>query len=93
MKNIWINGYLFLILRIINNLKEDYMEIPSKIKEVMNEYGMNNAELVGDSMYLLSSKSNTKGVIPTGLPLIVDYHLGSIRILSDDEALELISKL
>lgn len=93
MKNIWINGYLFLILRIINNLIEDYMEIPSKIKEVMNEYGMNNAELVGDSMYLLSSKSNTKGVIPTGLPLIVDYHLGSIRILSDDEALELISKL
>lgn len=69
------------------------MEIPSKIKEVMNEYGMNNAEFVGDSMYLLSSKSNTKGVIPTGLPLIVDYHLGSIRILSDDEALELISKL
>lgn len=69
------------------------MEIPSKIKEVMNEYGMNNAELVGDSMYLLSSKSNKKGVIPTGLPLIVDYHLGSIRILSDDEALELISKL
>lgn len=93
MKNIWINGYLFLILRIINNLIEDYMEIPSKIKEVMNEYGMNNAELVGDSMYLLSSKSNTKGVIPTGLPLIVDYHLGSIRILSDDEALGLISKL
>lgn len=93
MKNIWINGYLFLILRIINNLIEDYMEIPAKIKEVMNEYGMNNAELVGDSMYLLSSKSNTKGVIPTGLPLIVDYHLGSIRILSDDEALELISKL
>lgn len=93
MKNIWINGYLLLILRIINNLIEDYMEIPSKIKEVMNEYGMNNAELVGDSMYLLSSKSNTKGVIPTGLPLIVDYHLGSIRILSDDEALELISKL
>lgn len=93
MKNIWINGYLFLILRIINNLIEDYMEIPSKIKEVMNEYGMNNAELLGDSMYLLSSKSNTKGVIPTGLPLIVDYHLGSIRILSDDEALELISKL
>lgn len=69
------------------------MEIPSKIKEVMNEYGMNNAELLGDSMYLLSSKSNKKGVIPTGLPLIVDYHLGSIRILSDDEALELISKL
>lgn len=93
MKNIWINGYLLLILRIINNLIEDYMEIPSKIKEVMNEYGMNNAELVGDSMYLLSSKSNTKGVIPTGLPLIVDYHLGSIRILSDDEALKLISKL
>lgn len=93
MKNIWINGYLFLFLRIINNLIEDYMEIPAKIKEVMNEYGMNNAELVGDSMYLLSSKSNTKGVIPTGLPLIVDYHLGSIRILSDDEALELISKL
>lgn len=93
MKNIWINGYLFLFLRIINNLIEDHMEIPAKIKEVMNEYGMNNAELVGDSMYLLSSKSNTKGVIPTGLPLIVDYHLGSIRILSDDEALELISKL
>ena len=69
------------------------MEIPSKIKEVMNEYGMNNAELVGDNMYLLSPKSNTKGVMPTGLPLIVDYHLGNVRILSDDEALELISKL
>lgn len=69
------------------------MEIPSKIKEVMNEYGMNNAELVGDNMYLLSSKSNTNGVIPTGLPLIIDFHLGNIRVLSDDEALELISKL
>ena len=69
------------------------MEIPSKIKEVMNEYGMNNAELVGDNIYLLSSKSNTNGVILTGLPLIVDFHLGNIRVLSDDEALELISKL
>lgn len=69
------------------------MEIPSKIKEVMNEYGMNNAELVGDNIYLLSSKSNTNGVISTGLPLIIDFHLGNIRVLSDDEALELISKL
>lgn len=69
------------------------MEIPSKIKEVMNKYGMNNAEIVGDNMYLLSIKSKTKGVMSTGLPLIVDYHLGNLRILSDDEALELISKL
>lgn len=69
------------------------MEIPSKVKETMNKYGMNNAEIVGDNMYLLSIKSKTKSVMPTGLPLIVDYHLGNLRILSDDEALELISKL
>jgi hypothetical protein len=69
------------------------MEIPSKVKETMNKYGMNNAEIVGDNMYLLSIKSKTKGVMPTGLPLIVDYHLGNLRILSEDEALELISKL
>ncbi len=69
------------------------MEIPSKVKETMNKYGMNNAEIVGDNMYLLSIKSKTKGVMPTGLPLIVDYHLGNVRVLSDDEALKLISKL
>lgn len=69
------------------------MEIPEKVKELMDRYGMNDADLVGDNMYLLSIKSKTKGVMPTGLPLIVDYHLGNLRILSDDEALELISKL
>mgnify|MGYP007115185832 FL=1 len=69
------------------------MEIPEKVKELMNRYGMNDADLVGDNMYLLSIKSDRNQAVPTGLPLIVDYHLGNLRILSDDEALELISKL
>ena len=69
------------------------MEIPAKIKEVMSIYGMNDADLVGDNMYLLSVKSTTKEVVPTGLPLIVDYHMGNARVLSDDEALKLMSKL
>lgn len=69
------------------------MEIPEKVKELMARYGMNDADLVGDNMYLLSIKSDRNQAVPTGLPLIVDYHLGNLRILSDDEALELISKL
>lgn len=69
------------------------MEIPEKVKELMDRYGMNDADLVGDNMYLLSIKSDRNQAVPTGLPLIVDYHLGNLRILSDDEALELISKL
>lgn len=69
------------------------MEIPAKIKEIMKRYGMDDADLVGDSMYLLSIKSSTKDVVPTGLPLIVDYHMGNARVLSEDEALELMGKL
>lgn len=69
------------------------MEIPEKVKELMDRYGMNDADLVGDNMYLLSIKSDRNQAVPTGLPLIVDYHLGNVRVLSDDEALKLISKL
>lgn len=69
------------------------MKIPAKIKEIMARYGMNDAALVGDGMYLLSIKSSAKEVAPTGLPLIVDYHMGNVRVLSDDKALELMGKL
>lgn len=69
------------------------MEIPNKIKEIMKIYGMDNAELVGDSMYLLSLKTDSDNILPTGLPLIVDYHMGNARILPAAEALKVISKL
>ena len=35
------------------------MEIPEKVKELMDRYGMNDADLVGDNMYLLSIKSDS----------------------------------
>ena len=69
------------------------MEIPNKIKEIMKIYGMDDAELVGDSMYFLSLKTDSDNILPTGLPLIVDYHMGNARILSADEALKVVSKL
>lgn len=69
------------------------MEIPDKVKEIMKRYGMNDAELVGDGLYLLSLKSDSDDILPTGLPLVVDYHMGNARILSDSEALKVISKL
>lgn len=69
------------------------MEIPDKVKEIMKRYGMNDAELVGDGLYLLSLKSDSNDILPTGLPLVVDYHMGNARILSDSEALNVISKL
>ena len=69
------------------------MEIPNKIKEIMKIYGMDDAELVGDSMYLLSLKTDSDNILPTGLPLIVDYHMGNVRILPAAEALNVISKL
>lgn len=69
------------------------MKIPDKVKEIMERYGMNDAELVGDGLYLLSLKSDSDNILPTGLPLIVDYHMGNARILSDSEALRVISKL
>lgn len=69
------------------------MEIPNKIKEIMKIYGMDDAELVGDSMYLLSLKTDSDNILPTGLPLIVDYHMGNARILPAAEALKVISKL
>lgn len=69
------------------------MEIPDKVKEIMKRYGMNDAELVGDGLYLLSLKSDSDDILPTGLPLVVDYHMGNARILSDSEALKVIGKL
>lgn len=69
------------------------MEIPNKIKEIMKIYGMDDAELVGDSMYLLSLKTDSDNILPTGLPLIVDYHMGNARILPAAEALKVVSKL
>lgn len=69
------------------------MKIPSRIKEIMKIYGMDDAELVGDSMYLLSLKTDSDNILPTGLPLIVDYHMGNARILPAAEALKVISKL
>lgn len=69
------------------------MEIPNKIKEIMKIYGMDDAELVGDSMYLLSLKTDSDNILPTGLPLIVDYHMGNAWILPAAEALKVISKL
>ena len=69
------------------------MKIPSRIKEIMKIYGMNDAELVGDGLYLLSLKLDSDNILPTGLPLIVDYHMGNARILPNDEALKVISKL
>ena len=69
------------------------MEIPNKIKEIMKIYDMDDAELVGDSMYLLSLKTDSDNILPTGLPLIVDYHMGNARILPNDEELKVISKL
>lgn len=69
------------------------MEIPNKLKEIMKIYGMDDAELVGDSMYLLSLKTDSDNILPTGLPLIVDYHMGNARILPAAEALKVISKL
>ena len=69
------------------------MEIPNKLKEIMKIYGMDNAELVGDSMYFLSLKTDSDNILPTGLPLIVDYHMGNVRILPAAEALNVISKL
>ena len=69
------------------------MEIPDKIKEIMKIYGMDDAELVGDSMYLLFIKTDSDNILPTGLPLIVDYHMGNARILPAAEALKVVSKL
>ena len=69
------------------------MEIPNKIKKIMKIYGMDDAELVGDSMYLLSLKTDSDNILPTGLPLIVDYHMGNARILPTTEALKVVSKL
>ena len=69
------------------------MEIPNKIKEIMKIYGMDDAELVGDSMYLLSLKTDSDNILPTGLPLIVDYHMRNARTLPAAEALKVISKL
>lgn len=69
------------------------MEIPNKIKKIMKIYGMDDAELIGDSMYLLSLKTDSDNILPTGLPLIVDYHMGNARILPAAEALKVVSKL
>ena len=69
------------------------MEIPNKIKEIMKIYGMDDAELVGDSMYLLSLNTDADNILPQGLPLIVDYHMGIARLLPIDEALKVISRL
>lgn len=69
------------------------MEIPNKIKKIMKIYGMDDAELIGDSMYLLSLKRDSDNILPTGLPLIVDYHMGNARILPAAEALKVVSKL
>lgn len=69
------------------------MEIPNKIKKIMKIYGMDDAELIGDSIYLLSLKTDYDNILPTGLPLIVDYHMGNARILPAAEALKVISKL
>lgn len=69
------------------------MEIPNKIKKIMKIYGMDDAELIGDSMYLLSLKTDSENILPTGLPLIVDYHMGNARILPAAEALKVVSKL
>lgn len=69
------------------------MEIPNKIKEIMKIYGMDDAELVGDGLYLLSLKSNSDNILPTGLPLVIDYHMGNARILPAAEALKVVSKL
>ena len=69
------------------------MEIPNKIKKIMKIYGMDDAELIGDSIYLLSLKTDSDNILPTGLPLIVDYHMGNARILPAAEALKVVSKL
>lgn len=69
------------------------MEIPNKIKKIMKIYGMDDAELIGDSMYLLFLKTDSDNILPTGLPLIVDYHMGNARILPAAEALKVVSKL
>ena len=69
------------------------MEIPNKIKKIMKIYGMDDAELIGDSIYLLSLKTDSDNILPTGLPLIVDYHMGNARILPAADALKVVSKL
>lgn len=69
------------------------MEIPKEIKDAMKEYGMNKAELVGDNLYCLLSIAEDGSIIPTGMPIILDFHMGTVRELPTDEAFKVLRKL
>lgn len=69
------------------------MDVPKEIKQAMREYGMNTVELVGDNLYSLSSVAKDGSAIPTGLPIILEFHMGTVRELPTDEAFKVLSKL
>ncbi len=69
------------------------MKIPKEIKQAMKQYGMNKAELVGDNLYALSSVAEDGSVVPTGLPVILDFHMGVVRELPTDEAFKILRNL
>lgn len=69
------------------------MKIPKEIKQAMKQYGMNKAELVGDNLYALSSVAEDGSIVPTGLPVILDFHMGVVRELPTDEAFKILRNL
>lgn len=69
------------------------MEIPVQIQKIMKEYGMNTTKLVGDNQYLIYSKAKDGFIIPTGLPMVIDFHMGRTHILSNNETFKVLKKL
>lgn len=69
------------------------MRIPVEVKRFMNECGLNTAEAVGDGLYMLSSVAEDGSIVPTGLPTIVEFHMGNLRQLSISEAFKVLRKL
>lgn len=69
------------------------METPTEVKKLMKECGLNTAEVVGDGLYMLSLVAEDGSVAPTGLPMVVDYHMGKLRRLSTSEVFKVLRKL
>lgn len=88
---IWPYKIKCIVLYTIN-VKTATMRIPAEVKEFMKECGLNTAEAVGDGLYLLSSIAEDGSIAPTGLPMIVEFHMGKLRELPTSEAFKVLRK-
>lgn len=81
---------LYLSLQNVNEVT--IMRIPVEVKKFMNECGLNTAEVVGDGLYMLSLVAKDGSIVPTGLPTVVEFHMGNLRQLSISEAFKVLRK-